>query len=141
MSAEYLKELNAFKTHYFDSEKITSFYQVWNQPIQTINGKHVISDVIELCGGVNAYADELAVAPVINIESILDRDPKAIIASGTSNARPDWLDDWKQWPSLTAVQKDNLFFVNPDHIQRYTVRLLDGIESICTALDVARERS
>lgn len=137
----YLNELKQFKQQYSEVVKVPTFYQVWNKPLQSINGNHIISDAIEICGGENIYADEFAVAPVINIESVLERDPVAIIASGMSDARPEWLDEWKQWPSLRAVQNNNLFFVNPDHLQRHTVRLLLGLKETCRQLDLARERN
>ncbi len=140
-TSEYLKKLNAMKLEYKDKAKIMSFYQVWNQPLRTISGNHIISDAMEICGGVNLYANEIPIAPVINIESILERDPEVIFASGMANSRPEWLDDWKQWPSLSAVKKDNLFFVDPDHIQRHTVRLLLGLVTICQQLDLAREKN
>jgi len=137
---EYLETLSKMRSKYQDVASLTVFYQVWNSPLHTINGKHIISDAINICGGNNIYADEFAVSPVVNIESVLDRNPDAIIAGGMSSARPEWLDDWKAWPSLKAVSNDNLFFVNPDHIQRHTVRLLLGLESICSQLDQARAR-
>ena len=140
VAKDYLARLAALRSKYQNAAKVSAFYQVWNQPLQTINGKHIISDAIETCGGTNVYADEFAVAPVINIESILERDPQAIIASGMAQERPDWLDDWLKWPSLSAVQKDNLFFVNPDHIQRHTLRILLGIESICAQFDTVRSK-
>ncbi len=137
---EYLESLNSFTTRYQAKPRVTTFYQVWNSPLQTINGKHIISDAIKVCGGENIYASEKTIAPIINIESILERNPQAIIASGMSDARPDWLDDWQQWQSLDAVKHGNLFFVDPDHIQRHTVRILLGIESICAQLDQARAK-
>ena len=138
---EYLAELAEIQKDNQDKQKVSSFYQVWNSPLQTISGDHIISNAIEICGGTNIYADEFAVAPIINIESILQRDPTVIIASGMSEARPEWLSDWLKWPSLTAVQQDNLFFVNPNHIQRHTIRLLRGIATICKQLDMAREKN
>jgi hypothetical protein len=38
--------------------------------------------------------------------------------------RPEWRDDWKRWTSVTAVARDNLFFVPPELIQRHAPRLL-----------------
>ena len=140
-ATSYLEILAKVGEKYKDAKKVTSFYQVWNSPLQTISGNHIISNAIEICGGENIYQDELAIAPIINIESVLKRDPEAIIASGMSSARPEWLNEWKRWDSLQAVQKNNLFFVNPDHIQRHTVRLLDGINRICIQLDLARARN
>ena len=55
-------------------------------------------------------------------------------------ARPEWLDDWKRWPQLTAVARNNLYFVPPDLIQRHTPRLLDGAELLCRQLEEARAK-
>lgn len=137
---EYLKKLAVIQQTQLKAHKVTAFYQVWNSPLQTINGNHIISAAIEICGGVNIYADEFTIAPIINIESILDKNPEAIIASGMSDSRPEWLDEWLQWPSLSAVQNNNLFFVDPDHIQRHTVRILLGVATICQQLDSVRTK-
>ena len=137
----YLQKLENIQKNYAQATKVSSFYQVWNSPLQTINGEHIISDAIEVCGGKNIYADEFAVAPVINIESIIERNPMVIIASGVSDSRPEWLDDWRNWDSLNAVKNNNLYFVNPDHIQRHSLRLLLGIATICSYLDNARQKT
>ncbi len=136
----YLAKVEKVRKLELHKQPVNTFYQVWNSPLRTINGKHIISDAIELCGGVNIYADQTTVAPIINIESILERNPEVILASGMSDARPDWLDDWKKWPSLSAVERDNLFFVDPDHIQRHTIRIILGLEKICQQLELARQK-
>jgi iron complex transport system substrate-binding protein len=136
----YLEKLDRIRTRKLHQHPVTTFYQVWNSPLRTINGNHIISDAIELCGGINIYANESAIAPMVNIESILERDPEVILASGMSHARPEWLDDWGQWPSLSAVKSDNLYFVNPDHIQRHTVRIINGINTICQQFQEARNK-
>lgn len=137
----FLSEIESFEAANKSKPVVSSFYQVWNSPLQTINGSHIISHAIEICGGENIYADEFAIAPVINIESVLERNPDVIIASGMSESRPEWLDEWIRWPSLHAVKNNNLFHVNPDIIQRHTLRIVQGIESICQQLDQARSRS
>jgi iron complex transport system substrate-binding protein len=114
---------------------LSVFYQVWNQPLQTLNGEHLISDVIELCGGTNVFSDAAFLAPRISVEAVLDRDPDIILASGMDEARPEWLDDWQQYPSLSAVQQGRLFFVHPDHIQRPTARILLGAQRLCEQVD------
>jgi iron complex transport system substrate-binding protein len=136
----YLSSIDEVRKKDLALQPVSTFYQVWNSPLRTINGGHIISNAIELCGGVNIYADEVTVAPIINIESILERDPEVILASGMSDARPDWLDDWLAWPSLSAVKSENLFFVDPDHIQRHTVRIINGIKTICEQLQQARDK-
>jgi iron complex transport system substrate-binding protein len=53
-------------------------------------------------------------------------------------ARPEWLDDWRRWPQLTAVTRDNLYFIPPDIIQRHTPRLLDGAQRLCKQIETSR---
>lgn len=138
VAESYLEELNRIKHENQEKSPVSVFYQVWNQPLQTINGKHIISSAINLCGGINIFAEELSVAPIVNIESILQKDPTLIVASGISNTRPDWLDDWLQWETLSAVRNNHLFFIDPDHIQRHTVRILFGIKRFCDHFDIVR---
>lgn len=134
----YLSRLKQLTEQFASAEKVDVFYQVWNKPLQTLNGQHLISQAIERCGGYNIFSDETAIAPVINIESVLENDPLVILASGISGTRPEWLEQWKRWPQMTAVKKNHLFFVPADHVQRHTLRILLGIETICQQLRTAR---
>ena len=129
----------ALRGRYARRAPVSVLYQVWDDPLQTLNGEHLISRVLELCGARNAFADAVSLAPKISIEAVLHRNPDAIIASGTGAARPGWLDRWADYPSLSAVRKGALFFVHPDHIQRSTARILKGATSICQQLDSLRE--
>lgn len=114
------------------------FYQIWDEPLMTVNGEHVITDVIRGCGGRNVFADLPALAPRVSVEAVLERDPGVIVASGMGDARPEWLDMWRPWRELDAVRRDNLFFVPPDLLQRHTPRILDGMARVCAQLERAR---
>ncbi len=116
------------------------FYQIWDHPLMTVNGEHLISDVLRLCGGRNVFASLPVLAPKVDVEAVLAADPEAIVASGMGEARPEWLDTWRRWPQLRAVRHNDLFFIPPDLIQRHTPRILDGAERLCTALEQARAR-
>lgn len=120
--------------------KVRMFYQIWDQPLMTVNDKHLISDVIRLCGGENVFGTLSALAPHVGVESVLAANPEVIVASGMGELRPEWLDQWRRWPELAASRHDNLFFVHPDLIQRHTPRILDGAEQLCGFLEQARER-
>lgn len=130
--------LQALASSYSTRPRIKVFYEIWNQPLQTVNGEHLISQVIELCGGHNIFADVSTLAPRINIESVLERAPEAIIASGMSEARPEWLDDWRHYPSLPAARNNALFFIHPDQLQRPTARVLLGAQTLCEQLQSVR---
>jgi iron complex transport system substrate-binding protein len=116
------------------------FYQVWNRPLMTVNGQQLISQVLRLCGGRNVFAELPALSAAVDLEAVLGKDPEAIVASGMGEERPEWLEDWRRWPSLTAVKRDNLFFVPPDLIQRHSPRVLEGAQLLCRQLDQARAK-
>ena len=131
-------EIEQLKTDFGGGTEISVLYQIWNDPLQTLNGDHLISQVITLCGGRNIFWDTKSLAPKISIESVLLRDPDVIVASGMSKARPEWLDDWHNYPSLQAVKNNALFYVDPDHIQRPTARVLLGARNLCEVLQIQR---
>lgn len=117
---------------------VTVFYQIWKQPLMTVNGKQIISDAIRLCGGRNVFAQLPILAPTVTVEAVIAANPEVIVASGMGESRPEWLDDWKRWTTLTAVARDNLYFVPPDLMQRHAPRILDGAEKLCVHLETAR---
>lgn len=135
------QEFASLATQFASQEELSVFYQIWNNPLQTLNGDHLISQVIELCGGKNIFGDTKSLAPKISIESVLLRNPDTIVASGMNHARPDWLDEWQAYPSLQAVKNNAMFFVDPDHIQRPTARVIMGAKSLCNKLDSVRQSS
>lgn len=134
------ERLAALRQRYQSAAPVSVFYEIWNQPLMTVGGTHVISAVIELCGGRNVFAALAQPAATIGVEAVLRADPDVIVASGMDEVRPEWLDDWRRWPQLRAVARGNLFFVPPDLLQRHTPRILDGAERLCAALDNARQR-
>lgn len=128
----------ALAGRYAGRSPVTVFYEIWHDPLITVNGEHLISEVIRLCGGRNAFADLAALAPRVGLEAVLAADPEVIVAGGGDGGRPGWLDDWRRWPSLAAVARGNLFFVPPDLMQRHTPRILDAAAILCRDLDEAR---
>ncbi|MCW9005254.1 MAG: cobalamin-binding protein, partial [Gammaproteobacteria bacterium] len=69
VAQEYTRELNRIRTEYKERKKISVFYQVWNRPLLTINGEHLISSVINLCGGENVFASSKIFVPQVNVEA------------------------------------------------------------------------
>jgi iron complex transport system substrate-binding protein len=137
-AAEFRERYASLSTRYANRPKLRVFYEIWKEPLMTINGKQIISDAIRLCGGENVFADLPVLAPKVTVEAVLAANPDVIVASGMGEARPEWLDDWKRWPQLAAAAKGNLFFVPPELIQRHTPRVLDGAERLCKDLEEAR---
>ncbi len=131
VAQKWLETMATLQQRYASLEPVSVFYQVWNDPLQTLNGEHLISKVITMCGGHNIFSDAAGLAPKISVESVLHRDPAVIIASGMGSERPEWLEDWKQYPLLQAVKSKHLYFVPPDLIQRHSMRISMGAAQMC----------
>ncbi|MFQ3788397.1 cobalamin-binding protein [Halomonas sp. A29] len=140
VAAEFRNGMAALAERYYDAEPVTVFYQVWDEPLMTINDEHLIGKVLTLCGGVNVFGELSRLVPRIDDESVLAADPEAIIAGGMGEENRQWLTHWEQYPGLTAVAQDNLYFVPPSLIQRPTPRLLEGSRLFCEKLDRARDK-
>ncbi len=139
-SQEFRNELSVIISEYSEQTPVTVFYEIWNQPLFTINGQHVMSKVIEICGGRNVFADLPILSPEVSIEAVISTNPDVIIASGTGNGdqRPPWLDDWLQWPTINAARNNHLYHIPPDLIHRQTFRILQGTRILCEHLQSAR---
>jgi iron complex transport system substrate-binding protein len=139
-AAAYRERLASLARAQIGKPPVTVFYQIWHSPLITVGGPQIISDLIRLCGGSNIFSSLATVAPVVTVEAVLAADPEVIIASGSNSGHPAWLADWRRWPRLTAVKRDNLRAIDPDLVQRHTPRLLDGAEQLCKILDDARAK-
>ena len=137
-AAVFTKTLNALRIVNGTKPPVNVFYQIWNDPITTLNGKHLVSDVIRLCGGKNIFADVIPIAPVVNLESVLTANPDVIVVSGMDEKRPEWLNEWSQWTNLAATKNGQLHFIPPDLLQRNSLRIMQGAEMLCGILDSAR---
>lgn len=140
VAAAFRQGMAKLEAAYQDAEPVPVFYQVWNEPLMTVNNDHLIGKVITLCGGVNVFGELDRLVPRISDEAVLAADPEAILAGGMGEENRHWLTHWAQYDELTATRRDNLFFVPPSLIQRPTPRMLEGSRLFCDKLDKARAR-
>ncbi|WP_409523873.1 cobalamin-binding protein [Nitrincola sp. MINF-07-Sa-05] len=140
VAEDFRQGIDTLRQRYQDSSPISVFYQVWKEPLMTVNGDHLIHQVIELCGGENVFADLPRLIPRIDVESVLTANPEAIMAGGMGEENKEWLTDWTHYSSLQATQQSNLFFIPPSLIQRPTPRMLAGAQLFCEKLEIARAR-
>ncbi|HET6563991.1 MAG TPA: cobalamin-binding protein [Xanthomonadales bacterium] len=115
---------------------VSYFYQVAEQPLFTLNGQHLVSQSLALCGGENIFAAESVLAPQISMEAVIVRNP-AVMFAAVVEGQPDPLAAWKNWPRLQAVRNQRLFTLPADEITRATPRMLDAIATACRLLHAA----
>jgi iron complex transport system substrate-binding protein len=143
-SNAFRRDIARLRARYASRPAVGVFYQVWDDPLMTLNDANVFSEVIEMCGGRNVFADLKPNVPTISTEAVLAANPEAIVTATVGATRPDRalpaFDRWKKWPSMTAVARDNLFGIDGDLINRPTPRLALGAAQLCEDLDAARGR-
>lgn len=130
-------KLSRLKLNNANKPMVEYFYQIASRPLYTINGQHIISRSLEVCGARNVFSDLPTLAPQISRESVVLANPQAMIAPetpGNVSALASWLD----WPQLKAVRNKNMLYLPEDEISQASPRLLDSIELACKLLDGVR---
>ena len=135
-AAAYRSELQSLRDRNQSLPTIRVFYQVAARPLYTINNEHYISELISVCGGDNIFKDLSDLAPTVDVEAVVDRDPEVMLAS--TDAGDDAFVEWQRWPGITANRFGNLFLLPADEIGRATTRVLIAGNAMCTALQQAR---
>lgn len=139
-AAAYRQRLTELRSRYAGRAPVRTFYQVWHQPLATVNGQTLIADVMRLCGAENIFENLKVPSPVVTLEAVLVANPELIIANGMDELRPGGLEMWKHWRDLRARKRNNLYFIPPDLINRHSPRILDGTQFMCELLDKARAK-
>lgn len=129
------------RQRYAQRSEMRVFYQIWRQPLLTVNAAHMISQALALCGARNIFADLSALTPAIGEEAVLAADPDAIVTGRLPGNASDDLDLWRRREGLRASALGNLIYVDPDTLHRQSHRIVAGIAELCAKLDAARERS
>lgn len=140
VAGDFRRRIEGFRSQFAEAAPVSVFYQVWDDPLMTVNADHLISKSIALCGGENIFAELPRLTPRIDIESVLAADPEAILAGGMGESDASWLLAWRRFGDMQAVRNEHLFLVPPSSIQRPTPRMLQGIATICEQLQQVREQ-
>ncbi|WP_444633096.1 cobalamin-binding protein [Cupriavidus oxalaticus] len=140
----FRQQVETLRKTYATRPPVTVFYQVWQQPLMTLNGQHLVSDMLALCGGRNLFGAETPLVPTVSVEAVVAGNPEAMLTAGMGATRSDQpLPDyamWQRWKQITAVARNNLFVIDGDLVNRAGPRVVQSIEQICKDLDVARSR-
>ena len=114
-------------------------YQIWDRPIYTIGGKHVITDALQLCGAVNVFDDLGTAAPAVTREAVVLRDPELILASAPPAASDEWIAEWRKFPALSAVRRGQLVAYSDLRIDRMGPSVIAATGNLCAVIDRARD--
>lgn len=112
--------------------------QVWDRPIYTVGGSHMMTDALRYCGARNIFADLGEMGPAVDQEAVIARNPDFIVAIAPPGSGATWLEDWKRFASLRAVRNDGLIQLVEGSLTRLGPSALEGTETLCRAIEAKR---
>ena len=136
----YRTRIARLESRYGRRPPVRVFYQVWDSPLYTLSGSHIVSDAIRVCGGVNVFASLPTLAPEVGVEAVLKADPEAVVGSQKFSPDDAGVAMWKRYPGLLAAKRGNLFEVQAELMTRASPRIAGGTQALCEALEQARAR-
>jgi iron complex transport system substrate-binding protein len=128
-AAEFDAEVTALRARYATRTTLKVFYQIWPQPLMTINGEHLISQVLALCGARNVFADQRLLTPTVTEEAVLLADPDAIVVGRVDGSDAGAFERWRRLGALRAARAGHFVLID---------RVVQGARELCQKLDALR---
>jgi iron complex transport system substrate-binding protein len=121
--------LAAVKSSVADKPKLRVFMAIWYDPVMTIGRKAFIGEIIEAAGGRSVTDDIAQEWPEISLESIVSRQPDAILFIKGSKLTAEELKIRPGWERVKAVQQGHVYYVD-DRIQYPSPAAFDALEDL-----------
>lgn len=133
------QSLAALRSTYAGRRPVRVFYQVWHEPLLTLNDQHLVADAIRGCGGVNVFGALPALVPTISVEAVLAARPEVVITTQHMGTQAgDGLERWRGLKQFEPGAKGRFVVLDPDLISRQTPRILAGMQAMCEGIDQVR---
>ena len=115
--------------------------QVWNRPIYTVGGRHLMSDALEICGARNLFADLPEAGPVVDTEAVIARDPDIIVAAAPPGEGAAWLADWRRFGESEGGARASAWWCSRTRrLSRLGPSVIDATEGLCQTHRGAQSR-
>lgn len=135
---QFIAQINNLHNNYNSKNTVSVFYQLWHDPLMTINKSHFINQSISLCGGINVFTNSPVQVPQVSIEAVLETKPNVVIAAYKT---PSQALAWVQTLPKALAFTTHLATIDPDLLHRPTLRLAEGTEKLCKILQSYRDQS
>jgi ABC-type Fe3+-hydroxamate transport system substrate-binding protein len=132
--AEALRqELDGLRQRYGPGKRLRAFYEVWLQPLYTLQGGHLVSQALSLCGADSIMPVSKVAAPLVNVEFVLQANPDVIVFGRGGEA--DSRRYWQGFPALRAVGQGHLLAVDSHRLDRPGADMVHAVGELCAQLE------
>lgn len=138
VAKRYMQRLTKLRQQYANIPPMKVFYQLWPEPMRTINKDTLINQLIDVCQGQNVFANNPTPYPQVGIENVIVAQPEVIILPDEKSNKEQPVINWQKWPEIPAAKHNRFIRVNADLMHRFSTRMLEGIEDMCKKIDAFR---
>lgn len=109
----------------------TVFIPTWNRPLIAIGGGSFLSQLLDIAGARNIYADVAAPSAVVTLEDVAKRNPDFIMTSPTAGPK---IDSDAKWRAIPAVRQNHVLVYDTLLVGRPAVTLGAAARSLADLL-------
>jgi vitamin B12 transport system substrate-binding protein len=139
IALQFSARLHSLKLKYQNSSSLRVFYQLWPEPMMSVNKDSWVHQLISVCHVENVFAEADSEYPQLSLENVLHAKPDVIVVPNEKTKQQVNFIDWASWPEIPAGKYQQFIEVDADLLHRYTTRVLDGVTQMCDKLDVSRQ--
>jgi iron complex transport system substrate-binding protein len=135
---DFERRRDALRNRYAARPTVRAYFQIADTPMLTVNGGHIISDVLRLCGAENVFAGAPLLTPAVSGEALVMEQPQILLGIADTGEQAGEIESqWRKLP-LRAARKGDMAFVAADLISRPSPRIIQGAEQVCNKIDASR---
>ncbi|WP_096435029.1 cobalamin-binding protein [Alteribacter populi] len=116
----------------------TIYWEWWPKPVFTPGKENWLTEMSELAGGNNVFADQPVASVKTDWEDVKNRNPDVIsvvwVGVQKEKVQPKVILKRPGWQEITAIQEDQLFVLEEPFFCRPSPRLLIGLAKIASIL-------
>jgi ABC-type Fe3+-hydroxamate transport system substrate-binding protein len=107
------------------------FWHIWDSPLITIGSGSFMSELVDIAGAKNVYADINGPSGPISLEDVARRDPDFILAGPIGAAH---IESDPRWRIVRAAREKKILVVDTLLVARPAVRLGEAAVSLARLL-------
>jgi iron complex transport system substrate-binding protein len=127
MEKKLKKAVSAHKGSAGKGVAVKVYWEVWNAPYMSAGAASFINDVIKAAGGENIFADLPDAYPMVSEETIIARQPAAILIPASTGMAASAVGLRNGWADIPAVKEGRVFVVDDNVYTRPGPRVADVV--------------
>lgn len=136
-ASRYKSRLKSIANKYQNERWINGFYEIWPNPLTTINDMAWPARHLSVCRIRNNFADSSVEYPQITVEQVLAKKVDIIIQPmSVTNTSQGF--DWLAWQDILKIEKENIIQPDADLLFRMTSRGLVALQALCESANRVR---